>query len=194
MQRSLHDHPPARRIGRVIALLVMLIGFVTVASPLTSAHASRNVSAMKTVCAVHDVHVSPTKPAAIRCLKTVQTVNGIVSNSVSEDRCQGEYPAVTYELAIVSYSRGVWCFWGDGYAGLGLESNTINDATQIESLSWSGVGGATECGSGWVMYYFYPWSPGTGHKFYFGECQTYNSSNSVFGPTIKVSQVDLNGY
>ena len=54
---------------------------------------------MNQVCAVHDVQVRPNKPAIFTCLKTVEAVNGIVQYSVFEDRCQGEYPAVTYQRA-----------------------------------------------------------------------------------------------
>lgn len=193
MRRRLHDYPPPR-IGRIIALLVMLTGLVTVAAPMTSAHASTASSGKKTACAVHDVAVSPNKPAIFTCKRWVITTDGIVAYSVSEDRCSNY--GLGYQLSIVSYSRGVYCFWGSGYVGLGTTpSNTINDATEVSSLCYeydNNGGFCSEYGSGWVMYYFYPWTAGTGHQFYFGGGGTYNSGNSVFGPTTKVTQVYLN--
>jgi hypothetical protein len=48
------------------------------------------------------------------------------------------------------------------------------------------------CATGWVMYYL-P-AGGSGIKFYYANCDTYNSSNSVFktGMDVRITQVYLN--
>lgn len=97
---------------------------------------------------------------------------------------------------IVSYSRGVYCFSGHGYVGLGdgaIPSGDIYDATELASLcyGWNGQSGACDLyGTGWVRYYA-PYTNPTGHTFYFGGGGTFDSSNSVFSKTTKVTQVYL---
>lgn len=185
------------RAGSLIAALILLTGFTAFTSPRVSARASHRFAQQKKVCAIHQVRVSPDKPASVTCEKYTLAVNGVVPYSVDEDRCN--FVGIGDALMIVSHSRGVYCFMGAGYVGLGdgaIPSGDIYDATEIESLcngyynGYYDTGGCMSYGSGWVRYYAPSTSP-TGHTFYFGGGGAFDSSNSVFSKTTKVTQVYL---
>ncbi len=116
------------------------------------------------------------------------TKAGVSPYVVGEDRCGGDE---IYQLEIDRYSTGAYCFWGGGYIGLGSSPyGNLTSVTRVISLRYD-VGGP-RCGSGWVMYYEPPYTQGTGIKFYFANCNTYDSGNSAFNGDDKVTQVNLN--
>lgn len=170
----------------VVFSVVALFTLTGVAfASIPSTHAAP-VPASKQVCIEHDVHLHGSQPATISCGAYQSTGSNIVPNTTG-DHCNGW----NARLKIWSASSGIWCFYDYGYLGL----SGIFDVMQLQSLQYTDDLGGFPCGSGWVMYYLYPYAAGTGKKFYFGSCDTYNSSNSVFGTGShppKITQVYLN--
>lgn len=134
-------------------------------------------------CVVHDVHLHGTQPATITCGQW-NAGSGATLDTWS-DHCTSD----SARLKIISRESGLWCFYDSGYLGLNPNIYAVNE---VDSLKYYD-GFQDVCGSGWVLWYYPPYAPGTGHQFYVGSCTVFNSSNSVFGTgDIKITQVDLN--
>ncbi len=160
-----------------------------------TAYAAPNAA---TQCVMTAVHVTGQDAATTSCLKYAPTVartsknpNGILPQAILEDHCN---TSTNYRLEIVSALTGIYCFWGDGYLGLGGYPalgiiQRVSEVRSLEYLDWAFI---NRCGSGWVLYYLPNSSTGT--KFYFGNCHTFNSGNSVFDAykNIRITQVSLN--
>lgn len=99
-----------------------------------------------------------------------------------EDYCI--FTASDLTLEIYSSITGDWCFYSEGYVGLGsTSSGPIYGVVYIESYHGA---------YGWVMYYQPPYSPGTGISFNFGTNKFYG--NPPFTGNQKITQVNVVGY
>ncbi|HLZ22773.1 MAG TPA: hypothetical protein VKQ30_11680 [Ktedonobacterales bacterium] len=171
----------------MISFVLLVLGMVVFnTQPTHAAPASTTPQ-----CMVHNVFLHRGKSATTRCAKWSTSGHQVSPYSISWDHCT----AGNAKLEIQSASTGIYCFYGDGYLGLG-DSGGPGDiywVTTVYSLQYVDGFGQYVCGSGWLRWY-YNGNP-NGNTFYFGNCETYNSSNSVFGTygnNIKVTQVDLN--
>lgn len=167
----------------IAGALFAVIGVAFASTP--SAHAAP-APVSKGKCIVHDVHLHGNQPAVISC-GAYQNAGSSIGPYTSVDHCTGDNP----RLKIWSATSGIWCFYDWGYLGI----SGIYDVMQVASLEYTDPWGAQVCGSGWVLYYVYPYAAGTGKKFYFGNCDIYDETNSVFGTGShppKITQVNLN--
>lgn len=168
-----------------LCLGTILVFAVTISLNMQGSVASA-ASKLQPECVVHEVHLLGNGKTTMKCLKSrIPAKAGVTPYTPSEDRCQGNY---IYVLEIDSKTTGAYCFFGPGDGYLGLSG--IYNVSRIISLQYTTIG-SPSCGHGWVMYYHPPFTAGTGIKFYFANCQYYDSSNSVFDGTIKITQVDL---
>ncbi len=172
-----------RKVTFIAGALFVVVGVAFATTPLAQAAPP---PAPEGSCLVHDVHLHGDQPATVSC-GAYQSAGSSIGPYTSVDHCTDDNP----RLKIWSATSGIWCFYDWGYLGI----SGIYDVMQITSLLYRDPWGANVCGSGWVLYYLYPYAAGTGKKFYFGNCDTYNANNSVFGTGShppKITQVYLN--
>jgi hypothetical protein len=171
-------------VASIVAIaLVGVLGSTAFASPMATKSATTTPAGK---CVVHDIYLHGNGPATISCAVYATSSSGGVSPNIYEDHCNS-YNA---RLEIIGKYSGSFCFYGTGYLGFGDPGGlgTITSVNTVKSLEYfDGI--RFVCGSGWVMYYL----PGVvGRKFYFGNCTTYNGSNSVFNGDPWITQAYLN--
>lgn len=168
----------------VCSAVAALVNLLPVVAPTTlaapAAHSTLSVSANPAnTCIVHNIVLHGRQPATVSCA-TYSTGHNLPD--VSEGYCQ--FNSTTLTLEIYSDISGDWCFYYQGYIGLGGSmSGDIYGVVYIASYNGA---------YGWVDYYQPPYAPGTGIRFAFGSNSYYG--NPPFTGNQKITQVDVVGW